>query len=1018
MAEPQQLHSCPGRSGLSNGSTTPKASKGALRLKPIDLGRLDAILDGVVAAEREIANARSSLAELCGQPKASLAIDVESRRKPQPDGLSCNTMSNSYPNLQQRVPEGQSLLGRLPQKPQSPVSWEFRETANGCPLKASVPTSPKQIRSVGYDLHRKDWAPAIRPVSETANGRVHRHHHVLDEIVVRSLRETEKELSMRRDGSERPRVTVHGNGHHETVSGRLTMMGVMVKLNKKQPSFDGSRISDRLKRLTSRRSEVDTPITNTTSSNSCSSNASESSEGAVDIEKFRILRSIMVVQTCNGWLNVPVIHPQASLRLFWLILSFFFITVEVFAIPFYIAFDVSPAGMMFIVTSASNGYFLVDILITFFTGYMDNNGTLVMAPGRIFRNYVLTWFAMDFISAIPWDWMPSALINEQVVRPFRFARAIRLLHLIRLVRLMKMKGFAERMQTTIEASQVSMFVVSVLWILFLLFGVTHWAACIWYVIGIKDNDVRTSWLEQELAEFDINPAWTEKVYIVSLYFTLTTMTTVGYGDITPTNFREIVFVLILLLCASLIFAGLMGVLTDLITSLNSQTHFKADQKTMLTRYMCWRAVPQDLTHAIREHLTFLWETNLYDSYEQEMMKQLSPVLRAELCYHIYGHILMSTPCFSWMKDYSACVKALAQMLHSKFLEQGDHLFRRGENNDQVHVLLAGSVWLTQNENYFAKTDLVKNKSTANRAGSTFMIPRNKQVGLVDVGLGVVAKTKKVLSTRREKEKVIDVLRKFSYTKNMDLAQNRKSSVRQSESSRNSVPIKQGVLKKAATKMARLDDEVHRAATKLQRGWRMKKEREQFAASKGGKDDKVRSMHSTLVRAPTFLGESCLWTPLDTWNSSPRYAYGARCTTRVEVVIIRRTDVAEVLKQFDPWLKERLEVFQSFIQEGVDEFAEAQALESARVSSSSATIPLSPRGFASEGLQSFNFSRDSVHANLLSQVEQSRGEWSSDWTARQWELPFDDHVQAAKVPQPQEVSPTQVSEPKVSPRRSF
>merc|ERR1719247_373027 len=186
-------------------------------------------------------------------------------------------------------------------------------------------------------------------------------------------------------------------------------------------------------------------------------------------------------------------------------------------------------------------------------------------------------------------------------------------------------------------------------------------------------------------------------YTYALYFTLTTMTTVGYGDIAAQNFQEIKFVLVLLLFASIIFAGLMGALTDLISNLNNDSNARSDRKVMLSRYMRWRAVPRTLFMSVREHLIFLWETNEFDEYEGFIKEQLPPTLKKELSYHIYGRILRRAPFFSWMRGCEVVLKDLAQSVESLFLSKGDYLFHVGMPNEHIYVLLKGTLYISQND---------------------------------------------------------------------------------------------------------------------------------------------------------------------------------------------------------------------------------------------------------------------------------------------------------------------------------
>merc|ERR1719247_3906377 len=256
-------------------------------------------------------------------------------------------------------------------------------------------------------------------------------------------------------------------------------------------------------------------------------------------------------------------------------------------------------------------------------------------------------------------------------------------------------------------------------------------------------------------------------YTYALYFTLTTMTTVGYGDIAAQNLTEVKFVLVSLLFASIIFAGLMGALTDLISNLNNDSNERSGRKVMLSRYMRWRAVPRTLFMSVREHLIFLWETNEFDEYEGFIKEQLPPTLKKELSYHIYGRILRRAPFFSWMRGCEVVLKDLAQHVSSLFLSKGDYLFHVGMPNEHIYVLLKGTLYISQNEKLDdVATDPLLDptkKKEEEEVGSGFSIPRNKESSPADVIHMMVAavshhhKTKKAEETKKI-EKVKDLLK--------------------------------------------------------------------------------------------------------------------------------------------------------------------------------------------------------------------------------------------------------------------
>merc|ERR1719359_2264954 len=203
----------------------------------------------------------------------------------------------------------------------------------------------------------------------------------------------------------------------------------------------------------------------------------------------------------------------------------------------------------------------------------------------------------------------------------------------------------------------------------------HWCACLWFLVGNQETS-ETSWVEKYLENNGYHGV--DQKYVWSLYFTLTTMTTVGYGDISPQTYTEAKFALFLLPAASVIFATLMGALTDLITNLNTQATKRADQRMQLAHYLNWRDVPARLRLRIRTYMIFVWDaTRDWPSYEAILKSDLSPVLREELCMHIHGNVLTKVPFLAWMQGFPACFKQLAYMLHTRHIDRGDHLFQVG-----------------------------------------------------------------------------------------------------------------------------------------------------------------------------------------------------------------------------------------------------------------------------------------------------------------------------------------------------
>jgi hypothetical protein len=54
-------------------------------------------------------------------------------------------------------------------------------------------------------------------------------------------------------------------------------------------------------------------------------------------------------------------------------------------------------------------FFFFDILTNFNTAYIDLCGELELSRNKIIKNYLSTWFFIDFISNFPLDWVLLAI---------------------------------------------------------------------------------------------------------------------------------------------------------------------------------------------------------------------------------------------------------------------------------------------------------------------------------------------------------------------------------------------------------------------------------------------------------------------------------------------------------------------------------------------------------------------------------------------------------------------------------
>ncbi|KAG6450085.1 potassium voltage-gated channel subfamily H member 8 isoform X3 [Manduca sexta] len=346
--------------------------------------------------------------------------------------------------------------------------------------------------------------------------------------------------------------------------------------------------------------------------------------------------------------------------------------------------------------------FIVDIVLNFRTTFVSKKGEVVSDSKAIALNYIRSWFVVDLLAALPFDLLYASDVYSGAESTHGNV------HLVKLTRLLRLARLLQKMD---RYSQYSALILTLLMLSFTLLA--HWLACIWFIIAEKEIEVHKNeswdlgWINNlaERLKVPIPNISHSESYVTALYFTCSSLTSVGFGNVSANTLPEKVFSIITMLIGALMHAVVFGNVTAIIQRMYSRRSMYQSKWRDLKDFLTINQVPKELKQRMQDYFQTMWSLN-HGIDIHETLKEFPEELRGDVSLHLHREIL-SLPIFESASQ--GCLKLLSLHIRNNFCAPGEYLVHKGDALTYIYYICNGSMEVMQNDMVVAilgKGDLV------------------------------------------------------------------------------------------------------------------------------------------------------------------------------------------------------------------------------------------------------------------------------------------------------------------------
>ncbi|OMJ67731.1 hypothetical protein SteCoe_35024 [Stentor coeruleus] len=388
-------------------------------------------------------------------------------------------------------------------------------------------------------------------------------------------------------------------------------------------------------------------------------------------------------------------HPKRGFKAKWDVLLSFVLIYSCIISPYALAFSHTHicnywCGFDLITDSI----LILDIFISFNTAVYDLDKTLITNHRDIIAHYFKTSFIFDLASALPYEVMnldqsesPENLHLISIILRLFYSKKMymiaRLFRLFKLISNIKLCGLLKKLRDYLSITHNTMKLIRTL--IKILVSV-HIMACFWVIATkISDNKIDT-WT----IRYNPKAGGQENIYLLALYYSMTTLATVGYGDITPKTSIELILTIIWMFIAVYFLSFNISSLNSIISESDFKKNILMHKMALIEDYTKSQHISRFLRKKMKNEIKEKISRMKHSAEDQEEVISYLPIdIKYEIALTMHKNVINEFPFFK--EKEAIFVANIFPKLYSKFMSPGEIVYTQSQNSEEVFFIANGGI---------------------------------------------------------------------------------------------------------------------------------------------------------------------------------------------------------------------------------------------------------------------------------------------------------------------------------------